>query len=136
MSDMKELGITLISSTADVPLNVAAGTDKVLYVVPAGKKMIPVIVVIRTISEAIDESVVTLGITGGSCDEFLGDQTLTVVAASFADEVLILQPVPHGTLVAALVLDAAESFGIQITTEETTGTASCTIDVFGYLYDA
>jgi len=126
----------LLSSTAAVPLDAVADTEKALYVVPTGKKAVPVMVIIRTISEAIDEAVVTFGITGGTCDEFLGDHTLTVVGAGFADEALIIQPIPNATTVAALILDAAETFGMEITTAETTGTATCTIDVFGYLYDA
>lgn len=134
--DAKEAGLMLLSSTTGVNLAATAGTDKALYVVPSGKKAIPVMVVAHTFSEAVDEAVVTFGITGGTCDEFLGDQTLTAVSASYADEVLIIQPVPNATPVAALVLDAAETFGVQITTAETTGSATCTMDVFGYLYDA
>lgn len=131
-----ESGIYLLSSTASVPLDAAGGTEKVLYTVETGKKCVPIMVVMHTFDEAIDECVVTFGITGGTCDEFLGDQTLTVVGAGFADEALIIQPIPNATTVAALILDAAESFGMEITTAETTGTPTVTIDVFGYLYDA
>ena len=86
--------------------------------------------------EVVDEAVVTFGKTGGSCDEFLGNQTLTVVGAGFADEALVIQPVPNATTVAALILDAGESFGVEISTAETTGAATCTMDVFGYEYYA
>ena len=135
-SILNHAAIALVGSESSVALDAVAGTEKVLFVVPAGKKFIPVMVIIRTIDEAIDECVVTFGITGGTCDEFLGDQTLTVVGAGYADEALIIQPVPNATTVAALILDAAESFGMEITTAESTGTPTCTIDVFGYLYDA
>ncbi len=135
MARAKEKTLALLGSAA-VNLAAAAATEVSLYTVPTGKKAIPIMVVARTFDEAIDESVVTFGKTGGACDEFLGDQTLTVVGAGFADEALIIQPIPNATTVAALVLDAAESFGVEITTQETTGAATCVMDVWGYEYDA
>ena len=135
MPALEESGLCLLGSAA-VALDAVAGTEVVLYTVPTGKKAIPVMVVARTFDEVVDESVVTLGVGGGDCDEFLGDQTLTNITAGFADEALILQPVPAATPVAALILDAAETFACEITTAETTGTAACVMDVFGYEYDA
>ncbi len=135
MARAKEKTLALLGSVT-VDLAAVATTEVTLYTVPTGKKAIPIMVVARTFDEAVDESVVTLGITGGNCDEFLGDQTLTNVGAGFADECLILQPIPNATPVAALILDAAESFGCEITTAETTGAATCVMDVFGYEFDA
>jgi len=131
----KEATLCLLGS-AVVDLAAAADTEVVLYTVPSGKKAIPVLVVARTFDEAVDEAVVTLGIGGGTCDEFLGDQTLTNITAGFADEALILQPLPNATPVAALILDAAETFSVENTTAETTGAATCIMEVFGYEYDA
>jgi hypothetical protein len=135
MARAKEKTICLLGS-ASVDLAGAAAVETVLYTVPSGKKAIPVFVVARTFDEAVDESVITLGKSGGDCDEFLGNQTLTNITAGFADEALILQPIPNATPVAALILDAAEEFAVEITTQETTGAATCIMDVWGYEYDA
>lgn len=135
MARAKEKTLSLLGSVT-VDLAAAADTEKVLYTVPSGKKAIPVLVVAREFDEAVDEAVVTLGKSGGACDEFLGDQTLTNITAGFADECLFLQPIPNATPVAALTLDAAEEFACEITTAETTGAATCIMDVFGYEYDA
>lgn len=135
MARAKEKTLALLGS-ATVDLTQAADTETDLYTVPSGKKGIPVMVVARKFDEAVDQAVVTLGKAGGTCDEFLGNQTLTNITAGYADECLILQPVPAATPVAALILDAAEKFACEITTPETTGTATCVMDVFGYEYDA
>lgn len=135
MARAKEKTLCLLGR-ATVDLAAAADTEKVLYTTPSGKKAIPVLVVAHSFDEAVDESVVTLGKGGGSCDEFLGDQTLTNITAGFADECLILQPIPNAIPVAALILDAAETFACEITTAETTGVATCVMDVWGYEYDA
>ncbi len=135
MARAKEKTLCLLGS-ATIDLAAVAATEVVIYTTPTGKKAIPVLVVARTFDEAVDESVVTLGIGGGACDEFLGNQTLTNITAGFADESLILQPIPNATPVAALILDAAENFSCEITTAETTGAATCIMDLFGYEYDA
>ncbi len=135
MARAKEKTLALLGRVA-VDLAAVADTEVVLFTTPSGKKAIPIMVVAHTFDEVVDEAVITLGITGGTCDEFLGDQTLTNIGAGFVDECLILQPIPNATPVAALILDAAESFGVEITTAETTGAATCVMDVFGYEYDA
>jgi len=135
MARAKEKALCLLGS-ATVDLAAAAAVEIVIYTVPTGKKAIPVLVVARTFDEAVDQSVVTLGKGGGDCDEFLGNQTLTNITAGFADECLVLQPIPNATPVAALILDAAETFACEITTPETTGAATCIMDLWGYEYDA
>ena len=133
MADAKEKGLSLLSSTASVNLNAAADTETSLYTVPTGKTAVVVMAVIRSLSADTGAAVVTLGKTGGTCDQFLGDQTLSNITASYADQCLILQPVPNATPVASLVLDAAEAFGIEITTAA--GSAcTCTVDVFGFIF--
>lgn len=136
MSQLNENAITLVASVTAIALDAAADTEKELYTVPTGKKFIPVMVIAHTFDEAIDEAVVSLGKVPGTCEEFIATQTLTNITASFADQALILQPVPAATPPLGLILDAAEVFGMEITTAETTGTPTCTMDVFGYLYDA
>jgi len=137
MARAKEKCISLLGSET-VALDAVAGTEVALYTVPTGKKAVITYVIARSFDEAVDEAIVTLGISGvaGSCDEFLGNQTLTNIGAGYADECLILQPIPAATPVAALILDAGEEFGSQISTAESTGSASAVFDVFGYEYDA
>ena len=135
MARAKEKTLALLGSNT-VALDAVATTEVVLYTTPTGKKGIPVLVVARTFSEAVDESVVSLGLGGTACTQFLATQTLTNITAGFADECLIMQPIPATTPVAGMILDAGETFAVEIITAETTGTASCIMDVFGYEYDA
>jgi len=135
MSLASEKTIFLLESTSGVNLNASADTETQLFECPVGKHCIPVMVVLHTFSADAGNSVVTIGLTGGSCDEFLGDQTLSNITAGYADECVILMPVPSATPVASLLMDAGEALGIEITTAA--GSAcTCTADVFGYLFDA
>ena len=135
MARAKEKVSSLLGSVA-FPLDAVAGTELVLYTVPTGKKAVIIEVVLHSFDEAVDEAVVTFGVSGGDCDEFLGDQTLTNVGAGYADEVLVCKPIQAATPVAQLLLDAAEEFAAEITTAETTGSAACVADVWGYEFDA
>ncbi len=131
MADVKEKCISLLSSTASVDLNAANGTEKALFTVPTAKVMVPVFNIMRAFSTSAGTAVVTFGKTGGTCDEFLGDQTLTNISGT--GDYLIVSPVPHATPPKAEFFTAAQVFAMEITTKE--GSAlTCTIDVFGYLY--
>jgi hypothetical protein len=134
MSDyIQENSLSLLSRTTGVDLNAAADTEKGLYTCPTGKKGIPVLVVAHTFSAACAAAVGTFGETGGSCDEFLGDQTLTNISGT--GDYLIIQPVPNATPPKGVILDAGDVFGYEVTTAE--GSAlTCVMDVFGYEYDA
>jgi len=130
MSDLKEKALTLLGS-ASVNLNAAGATEVSLFTVPPGKTAIVHSVAVRSLSANATASVVTLGKTGGNCDEFLGDQTLSGLNGT--TKAAILQPVPNATPVAQTILAAGESFGCEITTAAGI-TCTCTMDVFGYLY--
>ena len=131
--DSKEKVIALLSSTASCDLNTAIGTEKSLYTVPAGKTLIVDHVVMRTFSADTLAAVVTYGKTGGSCDEYLGDHTLTGVTASYATQSLKLTVVPNATTVVQSMFTAAQVLAMEITTAS--GSAcTCTIDVFGYIF--
>jgi len=130
----KEKTIALISSTASVNLAAAADTEKVLYTVPTGKTLVVTNVVLREFSadEHATPPIVTLGIGGGNCDEFLGDQTINVTA-NYAEEYLMLRPIQAATPVTGDYVPAASSFSLEIT--QANGAAlTCTVDVFGYLF--
>lgn len=116
-------------------LNAAAGTEKSLFTVPAGQIFIPDHVMMHTFSADTTNAVVTFGKTGGTCDEFLGDQTLTGITAAFATQALKLLPAPNATPVAIPYFAAAEVFAMEITTAA--GVAcTCTIEVWGHIIDA
>ena len=133
MADAKENVLALLSSTALCDLNAVAGTEKSLYTVPAGKECVIDHIIMREFSAACGTAVVTFGKTGGTCDEFLGDQTLTNISGT--GDYLIVSPVPNATPPKAEFFTAAQVFAMEITTAE--GSAlTCTVDVFGYLYDA
>ena len=131
MADLKEKAISLMSSTASCDLNAANGTEKSLYTVPAGKVLVVDHIIMRAFSAACTTAVVTFGKTGGTCDEFLGDQTLTAISGT--GDYLIVSPVPNATPPMAEFFTAAQVFAMELTTQEG-GALTCTVDVFGYLY--
>ncbi len=133
MSDIKEKAIALISSTASCDLDAANGTEKSLYTVPAGKTLVVTKVILHTFSADALAAVLTFGKTGGTCDEYLGDQTLTGITASYATQALRLTVVPNATPVVQSLFTAAQVFAMEITTKA--GSAcTCTIDVYGYIF--
>lgn len=117
-------------------LDAANGTDKNLVsACPTGKIFIPDHIVMDEFTAACGTAVVTFGIAGGDCNEFLGDQTLTNIGAGYAAEVLIIRPVPAATPVASCKLTAGQVFAMQITTKE--GSAlSARVGVFGHYKNA
>ena len=134
MADAKEKTIALISSTAACNLAAGAGTEKALYTVPTGSTLVVTAVVMREFSadENATPPIITLGIGGGDCDEFLGDQTINVTA-NYAEEYLLLRPIQAATPATGDYVPAASSFSMEIT--QANGAAlTCTIDVFGYLF--
>ena len=131
----KEKVLSLLGSVT-IDLAAVAGTEVVLYTTPTGKQMIPVLLILDDFDEVVDESVITAGIGGGDCDEFVGDRTLTNIGAGFADECLHIAPIPNATPLVSCVLDAGETFAVEITTQETTGAATCIGEVWGRERDA
>lgn len=116
-------------------LNAAAGTEKSLYTVPAGTILMVDHVLMHTFSADTLAAVVTFGHTGGSCDEFLGDQTLTGITAAYAAQALKFEIVPNATPVVRVPFTAAEVFAMEITTAAG-GACTCTVEVWGHLVDA
>ena len=134
MADAKEKTIALISSTASCNLAAVADTEKALYTVPTGSTLVVTAVVMREFSadEHGTPPIVTFGIGGGTCEEFLGNQTINVTA-NYAEEYLLLRPIQAATPVTGDYVPAASSFSMEIT--QANGAAlTCTIDVFGYLF--
>ena len=118
-SILDHCAIGLIGKEDACDLNAAAGTEKKLCpAVPTGKTFVPDHIVMDEFSAACTAAVVTFGIAGGDCDEFLGDYTLTNITAGYAAEALIIRPVPNATPVASCLLTAGQEFAMEITTAE------------------
>jgi len=135
MADLKAKSLALVSSVSSVNLAATAGTEAILYTSPTGFSFLPVMTILHNFSAADHATppIVTLGIGGGACDEFLGDQTLSGLTANYANECLILQPVPAATPVTVDIVPAGSTFSIEIT--QANGAAlTCDIEVFGYLF--
>jgi len=141
MADLKELAISRLSRTTAVDLDAANGTETGLFLVPTGKTLIVTHVIAHTFSDIASDApaVITFGATGGDCDEFLGDQTLTNMSVGGAGTatmytVFYLDQGTSATPAAAETMFlAGTTFGVEITAKN--GVAvTCTMDVFGYLF--
>lgn len=100
--------------------NLAAVADtekKLTAAIPTGLIFIPVMVILDEFSadEHGTPPIITLGVFGGDCDEFLTARTLSNITAAYATEVIILQPIPAATPVVAVKLVAGEFFAMEIT---------------------
>lgn len=137
-SEMDNNAITLVGQEDACNLAAGAGTEKKLTVaVPTGKVLMPVMVILDEFSadEHATPPILTFGVYGGDCDEFLGDQTLSNITAAYATEVIILQPVPAATPVVAVKLVAGEFFAMEIT--QANGAAlTCRISTMGLYKNA
>lgn len=119
--------IGLANGDVAVDLNAVADTETVLYTVPANYIFVPAMVILTEFSAAVTAAVITVGIGGGSCDEF-GTFTLTNVSGT--TKYAILQPVPAATPVGLTILTAGQTVSIEITTAE--GSAlTCKAEVLG-----
>lgn len=137
MPDIREYCLTAQALNVDVDLAGTAATETILYRPPTGYDFYPMAVVLHTFSadEHATPPIVTLGVGGGDCDEFLGDQTLSNITASYANEAIILQPVPAATPVVIQKVPDGSAFSIEIT--QANGAAlTCKADVFGYNKEA
>jgi len=103
-------GLILLGS-ATVDLNAAADTEVGVYTVPTGKVLLLDHVLIFTLSDDAIAAVVTVGKTGGTCDEFAGDQTLSGLdGTTKTGKIVSAQPLGQ------TVFAAGETVGVEITT--------------------
>ena len=133
MANLKERAISLLESTTAVDLNAAADTETELFNPPVGNSAIITHVVIHTLSASGASAVITLGKTGGTCDEWRGDQTLSALDGTTKYTTLYLDQSTSDTPEAGvLIVGGTDKLGVEITTAH--GTAvTATFDVFGYL---
>jgi len=132
MADVQldENSIGLVGSGVSVDLNAAADTETAIYANAAGSEedVFPFAVKLYEFSAAVTTAVVTFGKTGGSCDEFLGDTTLTNISGTSGH--LWCLPIPSATPAECIKIAPGETFGIEITTPE--GSAlTCKAKLYG-----
>ena len=130
--DAKKKLLGCVVENVAINLNQAATTEIDLFLFPTGTKGTPITIVLHSFSAAVTASVVTIGKKGGACEEFLGDQTLTNIAA--AGDYVILQPIPNATPVKLVEFAAGETIALEITTDEG-GALTCKADVYSKLIE-
>lgn len=129
-TDLKELGITLISQVLADDFNVT--TDTTLYTVPVAKEFTPFAVCISNASADLASSTITLGQSGAKTD-FLNTQTLSGIDA--AGDAGWLMPIPNATTVGIVTYSAGEVFTLDHVAAAG-GAATADVSVFGFLNDA
>ena len=132
-NDLNFSAIKMLARELTCDLNAAGGTEKSFFTIPTATSAVWHHVCMHTFSADTANAVVTFGKTGGTCDEFLGDQTLSGITASYATQVLILMPVPAATTVVAALFTAAQVLAMEITTAAG-GACTCTVEVWGHLF--
>jgi hypothetical protein len=126
MADLKTLAESLLSSTSAVDMKTAS-QKRTLYTVPIGKTAIITKIVVRTISATL---------AGGTSYAFGGTATCndwkTGVNLSGLTATTLYYVISNDNATATLQV-AGTVIGMYITTGST-GAATATIDVFGYIY--
>ncbi len=137
-SELDHNAICLVGQEDACNLAAGATTEKKLTpAVGTGLILVPVMVILDEFSadEHGTPPILTFGVFGGACDEFLGDQTLSNITAAYATETIILQPVPSATPAVAVGLTAGEFFAMEIT--QANGAAlTARISVLGFYKNA
>ncbi len=131
--DHKTAALYLLASAT---INGQTLTKQIIYTVPAGKTMIPHALIVRSPSATL-AGLVDMDIGGdANASDWLQEITLNAFTAT-TDYGLIVQPEqaagPPIVPVKKTLYAAATVFGIKIITGST-GIATFTIDLFGYLF--
>jgi len=126
MPDIKEKGISLLSSTSGVDMKTAT-TKRTLYTVPTGKTAVITKVVVRAPSASLSGG--TSYAFGGTatCNDWKTGQSLATVTGA------TLAMVISNDNAAITLMVAGTVFGMYITTGSTAA-ATATIDVMGYIF--
>lgn len=133
MAKLAENAITKLATSAALDLNQAADTEIAIYTVPASETHIITHLVCHSVTgDPGTAAVVTFGETGGTCDEFLGDQTLTALDGTTKYVILYPDQGTSQTPEGGILWTAGTIFGIEVTTDAGEA-ATMIVDVFGYL---
>lgn len=138
--DAQEIGMSLMQTTTGVIIGTDGNAAKtILYTVPAGKRFIPLLVVLRDNSHSlVGCNDVDFG-TGAACatQNFLNNETGIVDMTAVTDYMVLSAHGDEYTIVdgdAAAAVD--REFGIYVVAGATEAGATVTIDVLGYLFDS
>jgi len=112
-------------------LNVQGAGQITIYTVPAGKRCI--LDHLKIISGVVPSTtaIVSFGAQGSTTD-FLGNQTLTNLAAQY--DCVICAPIPNATPVKTKSYPAGTIIEADVTTADVDGGTDNTVLVFGSLY--
>ncbi len=137
MSDAKEKGLALLSSTSVTMGTNANGTKQILYTVPDGKDCVVTEVIIRNPSGTLAGcNDVDFG-TGAACAtlNFLNNETGIIDVTATDDFMRLVTSSDDFKVIDGSAAAAVDrEFGIQIIAGATAAAATATIDVFGYIF--
>jgi hypothetical protein len=126
MAELNSLALTRVSTTTGVDMQTAAKT--VLYTVPTGKVFYPIMVVVRdpsaTLAGGTDYDIGT-GANADTWRQAIDLSSMTTLGTDY----MVIQ---GADVTKYSECAAASEFGIKVITGST-GAATATIDVFGYL---
>jgi hypothetical protein len=137
MSDSKEKGLMLLSSTSVTMGTNANGSKQILYTVPYGKDCVVTEVIIRNPSGTLAGcNDVDFGV-GAACatQAFLNNETGIIDVTATDDFMrLVTSSNDYKVIDGSDTTMANTQFGIQIIAGATAAAATATIDVFGYIF--
>jgi hypothetical protein len=123
---LKTLGCTLLNSTAGVDMKTAS-TKRILYTVPTGKTAVVMFVVVRSISATLAGGTSYAFGSSATCNDW--KTTISLAAMTATTDAIVIDP--NNAKFTHTI--AAGTFGMYITTGST-GAATATIDVYGYIF--
>jgi len=135
MSILRENALTLLSSTS---VNMQTNTKQAFFTVPVGKKMVVDFIGVRNPSATLVGAVDTDFGSGAGADDWILQVTLAGLTGT-THTAKIAQPDqaagPPIVPVQKTVYVAGDIFGCIVNTDST-GAATVTMDLFGYMMDA
>jgi len=126
MAELNSIALTKVSTTTGVNMQAAAKTT--LYTVPPGKVFYPVMVVVRDPSASLAGGTDYDFGTGANADTWRQSVDLSSMTTANTDYMVIF----GADVTKYTECAAASEFGIKVSTGST-GAATATIDVFGFL---
>jgi len=125
MADMKEKGISLLSTTT---VSLAANAATEIYVVPEGKRCV-LFAAVLVLADDASTTDVQIGQNGATSD-FLAVTDLGLIDAQY--DACVLQPIPAANVLLGKSYAAGTSIEIEVTNQA--GAAGNTLYLFGFLY--
>ena len=128
MADLRENTVSLLGTAT---LDVTSTAQTTIYTVPLSKRCILDHIKIVSGATASPTAVVSFGQNGAATD-FLGNQTMTNLAAQY--DTVICAPIPNATPVKTKSYAATTVIEADVTTADADGGTDNAVYVFGTLY--